>query len=48
MIDIMDSCMIMEEPRKDIIEEYILYQHEYICNQLKEFWNKNYEKIENK
>jgi hypothetical protein len=46
MLETMTSCIAKEPSRKDIIREYIDYQHERICDIIREFWDKNHTAIE--
>ena len=41
----MEACLYKDPVRNDIIKEYSDYLHEKICEDIKTFWDKNYEKI---
>lgn len=40
----MEACLFKEPVRNDIIKEYTDYLHEKICEDLKNYWDKNHEK----
>lgn len=47
LIDVIVACCAKEPKRNDIIDEYLFHYYESICDNLRNFWDRNYKDIEN-
>lgn len=47
LIDVIVACCAKEPKRNDIVDEYLFHYYETICDNLRNFWDRNYKDIEN-